>query len=56
MKNDWLAYNEDHDMPYPILKTILNCMSQLFLDPNMCGFWYICMSIWSQIVMVNSQI
>ena len=35
--------NEEHDMPSQILKTILDCMPQLFLDPSVCRFWYICM-------------
>ena len=24
-----------------------------FLDPNMCGFWHICMVLWSQNLVVN---
>ena len=32
-----LTENEEHDIPSQILKTILDCMPQLFLDPNMCG-------------------
>ena len=39
--------------PQKILKTILDCVPQLFLDPNMCGFWYICMLASSQTLVVN---
>ena len=42
-------------IPSQILKTILDCMPQLFLDPNMCGFWYICILASSQTLVVNWQ-
>ena len=38
-----LSLNEEHAIPSQIVKTVLDCMAQLFLDPNMCVFWYICM-------------
>ena len=39
MTSNSLTENEEHDIPPQILK---DCMPQLFLDPNMCGFQYIC--------------
>ena len=53
MKSNSLTQNEEHDIPSQILKSILDCMAQLSLDPNMCGFWYICMLLWSQILVVD---
>ena len=29
--------------------------SVIFLVPNMCGFWYICVLVWSQTLVVNWQ-
>ena len=52
MTSNSLTYNEERD----ILKTILDCMAQLFfLYPNMNDSWYICTLFWSQIVVVNWQ-
>ena len=39
MTSDSLTENEEHDNPTQILKNILGCMSQLFLDSNMCNPW-----------------
>ena len=42
MTTNSLTENEKQDIPSHILKTIfLDCMPQLFLDPNMCGYKYI---------------
>ena len=41
MTSNSLTENEEHSIPPQILKTILDCMPQLFLDPNMCGFQHI---------------
>ena len=39
MTSNSLTENEVRDIPSQILKTIFgDCMSQLFLDTNMCGF------------------
>ena len=53
MTSNSLTENEEHDIPSQILKTILDCMPQLFLDPNMCGFQHTCRVLWSQILVVN---
>ena len=45
MTSNSLKWNEEHDIPSQILKTILYCMPQLFLDINMSGFCYICMLV-----------
>ena len=37
------------------LKIILDCIPQLFLDPNMCGFLHIYMLLWFQNLVVNWQ-
>ena len=29
---------KEHDIPSQILKSILDCLTQLRLDPNMCDF------------------
>ena len=42
MTSNSLIENEEHDIPSQILRTILDCMTQLFLDLNMCVFQYIC--------------
>ena len=55
MTSNSLTQSEEHDIPSQILKTILDCMRQLFLDSNMCGFWYIFMLVWSQTLVVNWQ-
>ena len=57
MNNDNKFFNIEWRTQYPsqMLKTILDCMSQIFLDPNMCGFWYICMLFWSQTLVVTWQ-
>ena len=55
MTSNSLTENEEHDIPSHILKTILDCMPQLFLDPNMCDFQYICRVLWSQPLVVNWQ-
>ena len=47
MRSYSLAENEERDIPSHILKTILDYMPQLFLDPNTCGFQYICRVLWS---------
>ena len=38
MTFDSLTDNVEHDIPSQILKTILDCMSHLFLNTNMCAF------------------
>ena len=38
MTSNSLTENEEHDIPSQISKTIFDCMPQLFLDTNMCGF------------------
>ena len=38
MTSNSLKENEEPDIPSQILKAIFNCMSQLFLDPSVCGF------------------
>ena len=43
-----LTENEEHNIPSQILKTMLDCKPQLFLDPNICGLQYICRVLWSQ--------
>ena len=48
MTSNSLIENEVHTIPSQILKTILGCMSQLFLDPKMCDLKYICRVLWSQ--------
>ena len=50
MASDSPTENEENDIPSQILKTILDCMPQLFLDPNMCGFQYICRVLWSPLI------
>ena len=50
-----LTENEKHDIPVHILMTISDGVPRLFLDPNMCGFLYICRVLWSQILVVNWQ-
>ena len=38
MTTNSLTENEEHGTPSQILKTILDFMPQLFLDPNICTF------------------
>ena len=38
MTSNSLTENGEHDIPSQILKTILDRMPQLFLDPNTYGF------------------
>ena len=53
MTSNSLTENEEHDIPSQILKTIFGLhasvifASVIFLDPNMCGFQYIYMVLWS---------
>ena len=46
MTSNSLTANDENDIPLQILKIILDCMPQLFLDPNLCRFQYICRVIW----------
>ena len=57
-----LVYEQWHQIPlhkmkntlFPhIFKTILDGMTQLFLDSNLCGLCYINMLVWSQTLVVN---
>ena len=41
MTSNSLTESEGHGIPSQTLKTILDWMPQLFLDPNTCGFQYI---------------
>ena len=50
-----ITQNKEHDIPSQILKTTLDYMRHSFLDPNVCGFWYISMLAWSQTLGVNWQ-
>ena len=50
-----LTQNEEHDIPSQVLKTIFDCMPQLFLDPNMCVVSGPFVLGWSQSVVVNWQ-
>ena len=43
-----LTENGEHNIPSHILKTIFVLHAWGFLDPNMCGFQYICRVLWSQ--------
>ena len=39
MTSNYLTENEEHDIPWQILKTIFGLhASVIFLDLNMCGF------------------
>ena len=38
MPSNSLTDNEEHDIPSQFLKTILDCMPQLFLDHNVFVF------------------
>ena len=56
MTSNSLTQNKEHDIPSQIVKTILDCVHQLFfLAPNMCGIWYICMLASSQTLVDNWQ-
>ena len=56
MTSNSLTENEEHDIHLHIVKNIfwIVCLGY-FLDPNMCGFQYICRVLWSQILVVNWQ-
>ena len=43
-----LTENEEHNILLQILKTIFALHASVILDPNMCGFQYICRVIWFQ--------
>ena len=47
MTSNSLTENEEHDIPSQIVKTIFGLHASDFLDPNMCGFQYICRVLWS---------
>ena len=48
MTSNSLTENEEHGIPSQILKTIFGLHALvIFLDPNMCGFQYICRVICS---------
>ena len=47
MNNDIKFLNIHMILPHQIWRPFLDCMHQLFLDNHMCGFWYICILIWS---------
>ena len=55
MNNDINFLDIELSTRYPsqILKAILDCVPQKFLDPNMCDFFHICISVWSQTLVVN---
>ena len=56
MTSNSLTENEEHDIPSYILKTIFGLHATvIFLDPNMCGFQFICKALWSQTLVVNWQ-
>ena len=55
MTSNSLTENEEHDIRSHILKTIFGLHASYFLDPNVCGFQYICRVLWSQILVVNWQ-
>ena len=46
MTSNSLRENKEHDIPSQILKTIFELQASLLLDPNMCGFQYICTVLW----------
>ena len=56
MTSNSLTENEEHDIPSQILKTIFYCDPQLFLNPNMCGFQYICWVLWSPLPNSSGQL
>ena len=46
-----LTENEEHGISSQILKTIFGLhASVIFLDPNICGFQYICRVIWPPLI------
>ena len=55
MTSNSLTENAEQNISSPILKTFLDRMPQLFLNPNMCGFQYIWKVLRSQILVVNWQ-
>ena len=55
MTSNSLTENEEHDIPWQILKTIFGLHVSVILDPNMCGFKYICRFLRSQTLVVNWQ-
>ena len=46
--SSYLRENEEHNIPSHILRPFLDCMPQLYLDPSIFGFQYICVVLWSQ--------
>ena len=48
MTSNSLTENEEHNIPSQILKTIIGFHASNIFDPNMCGFQYICIVLWSQ--------
>ena len=46
MTSNSLTENEEHDIPSQILKTIFGLHDSFILEPNMCGFQYICRILW----------
>ena len=56
MTSNSLTYNEERHTSSQILKTVLDCMAQLFfLDSNMCDFLSISTLASSQTLVVNWQ-
>ena len=56
MTSNSLIENEEQDILSHVLKTIFwIAWLGYFLDPNMCGFQFICSILWSQILVVNWQ-
>ena len=47
MTSNSLTDDEEHNIPSQIVYTIFGLHASVFLDPNMCGFQYICMVLWS---------
>ena len=55
MTSNSLTENEENDIPSQFCRPFLDCMPQLFLDPNMYGFQSICRVLRSQTLAVNWQ-
>ena len=55
MTSNSLIENEEHDIPSHSEDHFWIACLSYFLDPNMCGLQYICMVLWSQILLVNWQ-
>ena len=47
MTSNSLTEKEEHGIPSQILKNIFGLHVSVILDPNMCGFQYICKVLWS---------